>query len=730
MIGTRVTSRLRMSAHDAHYAGELVDGARMLALFGDARDRAAHPARRRRGAVPGLRERRVPRSRVRRGLHRGDGGARRHRQDAAARSSSRQGRSSRTCDCRAWPPARRTSCCRRSWSRAHSGRASSPRTLQRRPRELYMPGLPAGPAPVEAPFVTPVELGDVILTAAIVGAELTRAQTPHLPITAAEVADEAARCRDAGAAVIHLHVRRDDGSNTQSSDRFAEVIDAIRRKCDCIIQPSTGGAVGMSIDERAGPLACKPEMATLNCGIDQLRRRRVRQLARRHPRARRQDSRSRRRPRARVLRGRARRGGACPRGRGSHSRAAALPVRPRRQGRHRRARRRRGVHAIARAERTLRGASPRSGRSQQPMTELAMRLGGHARVGLEDNIYLAQGRAVRGQRAARRARRHLRPVDRARRRPIRRARGRSSGSAVLLPRRARSPTRGSSMVATFTFVADTITPVRAYAALRRAAGDAASFLLESVVGGERWGRYSILGYRPRARDDAARERPVGRCPRRARDGGCFGGAIRSRRRARCSSRRATARETGTRRRASRKRTWGTSRGTSSTRSRRSRAGTAASRRPSAASSEGRRSSSSTACRTRSPSPPMTRQTSSGRARTSTMRRRSLPLALPDRAKLPPDVSVDIDDAGVRGEGAPRAGVHRARATRSRSSSRGRSASRGRGRDPFDVYRAMRVINPSPYMYFLDLPPAPGETLANADRGGEPRDDGAPRGRRR
>src|SRR5271170_4706678 len=53
------------------------------------------------------------------------------------------------------------------------------------------------------------------------------------------------------------------------------------------------------------------------------------------------------------------------------------------------------------------------------------------------------------------------------------------------------------MVATLTFVADTMTPVRAYAALRRAAGDAASFLLESVVGGERVGRYSILGYRPK-----------------------------------------------------------------------------------------------------------------------------------------------------------------------------------------------------------------------------------------
>ncbi|HSY25814.1 MAG TPA: hypothetical protein VK841_27035, partial [Polyangiaceae bacterium] len=53
------------------------------------------------------------------------------------------------------------------------------------------------------------------------------------------------------------------------------------------------------------------------------------------------------------------------------------------------------------------------------------------------------------------------------------------------------------MVSTLTFVADTLTPVRAYAALRSAAGDAASFLLESVVGGERWGRYSILGYCPK-----------------------------------------------------------------------------------------------------------------------------------------------------------------------------------------------------------------------------------------
>ena len=52
------------------------------------------------------------------------------------------------------------------------------------------------------------------------------------------------------------------------------------------------------------------------------------------------------------------------------------------------------------------------------------------------------------------------------------------------------------MVATLTFVADTLTPVRAYAALRRAAGDTASFLLESVVGGEKIARYSFSTTKP------------------------------------------------------------------------------------------------------------------------------------------------------------------------------------------------------------------------------------------
>lgn len=105
-----------------------------------------------------------------------------------------------------------------------------------------------------------------IITAAICGAETTREMTPHLPITADELAEEAFRCHQAGAAVVHLHVRREDGSPTQDRALFQKAIDAIRARCDIIVQTSTGGAVGMTADERAQPLECGPEMASLNAG--------------------------------------------------------------------------------------------------------------------------------------------------------------------------------------------------------------------------------------------------------------------------------------------------------------------------------------------------------------------------------------------------------------------------------------------------------------------------------
>jgi 3-keto-5-aminohexanoate cleavage enzyme len=107
----------------------------------------------------------------------------------------------------------------------------------------------------------------LILTAAITGAETSRKDQPNLPITPAEQAADALACFKAGARVIHLHVRDDAGNPTQSMDRFAASIEAIRAAVpEVIIQISTGGAVGESFDKRLAPLSLKPDMGTLNAG--------------------------------------------------------------------------------------------------------------------------------------------------------------------------------------------------------------------------------------------------------------------------------------------------------------------------------------------------------------------------------------------------------------------------------------------------------------------------------
>ena len=109
----------------------------------------------------------------------------------------------------------------------------------------------------------------LIITAAICGAEVTKEQNPAVPYTVEEIVREAKSAVDAGAAIVHLHVRFDDGTPTQSRERFQECEEAIYKECpNVILIPSTGGAVGMSPEERlqstdTTPL---PEMATLDCG--------------------------------------------------------------------------------------------------------------------------------------------------------------------------------------------------------------------------------------------------------------------------------------------------------------------------------------------------------------------------------------------------------------------------------------------------------------------------------
>ncbi len=106
----------------------------------------------------------------------------------------------------------------------------------------------------------------LIITVAGVGAETTREAQPSLPISAQEIGEDAARCREAGASVYHLHVRRPDGTPTQDKDVFAAAVAAIRERTDIIIQTSTGGAMGMTADERLQPLGLDPEMASLTTG--------------------------------------------------------------------------------------------------------------------------------------------------------------------------------------------------------------------------------------------------------------------------------------------------------------------------------------------------------------------------------------------------------------------------------------------------------------------------------
>jgi anthranilate synthase component 1 len=273
------------------------------------------------------------------------------------------------------------------------------------------------------------------------------------------------------------------------------------------------------------------------------------------------------------------------------------------------------------------------------------------------------------------------------------------------------------MVATLTFVADTITPVRAYAALRRAAGDAASFLLESVVGGERWGRYSILGYRPRhemtllangqwvgARGEAASVPANGRDPLEAarslfepseRSPSADGPAARFARAyvgyLAWDLVHAIEKVPG----------WGST----------------------ATAPLGRFFGAATIVVFDSLSHTVT---IAGEDAAEVGRTRDLledpaplaPLALPDRTKVPEDIAVDLDDAAYE-ERVRRAQEYIAAGDAFQIVvARTFRVPRGR-RDPFDVYRALRVLNPSPYMYFLDLPPAPGERTRTQIAGASP-----------
>ncbi|SHJ32490.1 3-keto-5-aminohexanoate cleavage enzyme [Dethiosulfatibacter aminovorans DSM 17477] len=106
----------------------------------------------------------------------------------------------------------------------------------------------------------------LIITAALTGAEVTREQQPNLPLTPDEIAEAAYECYKAGASIVHVHARDEEGNPTQSYDVYKEIKEKIAEKCNVIFQPSTGGAVWHSAEERMQPIELSPEMATLSTG--------------------------------------------------------------------------------------------------------------------------------------------------------------------------------------------------------------------------------------------------------------------------------------------------------------------------------------------------------------------------------------------------------------------------------------------------------------------------------
>ena len=108
----------------------------------------------------------------------------------------------------------------------------------------------------------------VIISCAITGSIHTPSMSPHLPVTAEEIATSALGAAEAGAAIVHLHARNPiDGRPDQSPEAFEPFLRVIKQSSDVVVNLTTGGSPYMSVEERVRPAAhWKPEVASLNMG--------------------------------------------------------------------------------------------------------------------------------------------------------------------------------------------------------------------------------------------------------------------------------------------------------------------------------------------------------------------------------------------------------------------------------------------------------------------------------
>ena len=107
-----------------------------------------------------------------------------------------------------------------------------------------------------------------IITAAITGSIHTPTMSPYLPVTPQQIADEAVAACEAGAAVVHVHGRNPEtGQPTPDLEIMREIVRRIKARCNAVICITTGGGLGMTVDQRVAPVTLyRPEMASLNGG--------------------------------------------------------------------------------------------------------------------------------------------------------------------------------------------------------------------------------------------------------------------------------------------------------------------------------------------------------------------------------------------------------------------------------------------------------------------------------
>lgn len=106
----------------------------------------------------------------------------------------------------------------------------------------------------------------VIITVAQTGALVTKKMNPAVPEQPEEIAASAFDCYNEGAAIMHIHARDKEGVTTGSADIFRDIHERIRKRCNVILQDSTGGGANLTIEQRTECLEAHPEMASLNMG--------------------------------------------------------------------------------------------------------------------------------------------------------------------------------------------------------------------------------------------------------------------------------------------------------------------------------------------------------------------------------------------------------------------------------------------------------------------------------